>query len=103
MEAGDGRDNLPQDWRPSHEVFAKMTSKEKRQLRNKISARNFRIRARLVVFFLPLYFRSPKLVILILKKKNIYQPSKVAEHDRLLDHFRTQLGATNVTYKELLL
>jgi bZIP-type transcription factor MBZ1 len=26
------------------EVFAKMTSKEKRQLRNKISARNFRVR-----------------------------------------------------------
>lgn len=46
-EAGDGRDDeddLPQDWRPSPEVFAKMSSKEKRQLRNKISARNFRIR-----------------------------------------------------------
>jgi hypothetical protein len=45
-EAGDKDDDedLPQDWRPSPEVFAKMTSKEKRQLRNKISARNFRIR-----------------------------------------------------------
>ncbi|KAF5368213.1 hypothetical protein D9615_010518 [Tricholomella constricta] len=29
-------DDLPQDWRPSPEVFQKMTSKEKRQLRNKI-------------------------------------------------------------------
>lgn len=45
-EAGDGDDDddLPHDWRPSPEVFAKMTSKEKRQLRNKISARNFRVR-----------------------------------------------------------
>ena len=37
-------DDLPEDWRPSPEVLAKMTSKEKRQLRNKISARNFRVR-----------------------------------------------------------
>jgi len=37
-------DEVPQDWRPSPEVFAKMSSKEKRQLRNKISARNFRVR-----------------------------------------------------------
>ena len=37
-------DDLPHDWRPSPEVLAKMTSKEKRQLRNKISARNFRVR-----------------------------------------------------------
>jgi hypothetical protein len=44
-EAGDGDDDdLPQDWRPPPEVLAKMTSKEKRQLRNKISARNFRVR-----------------------------------------------------------
>lgn len=40
----DDDDDVPQDWRPSPEVFAKMTSKEKRQLRNKISARNFRVR-----------------------------------------------------------
>ena len=44
-EGGDGDDDdLPQDWRPPPEVLAKMTSKEKRQLRNKISARNFRVR-----------------------------------------------------------
>lgn len=40
---GDG-DEIPADWRPSPEALAKMTSKEKRQLRNKISARNFRVR-----------------------------------------------------------
>jgi bZIP-type transcription factor MBZ1 len=34
----------PEDWRPSPEEYKKMSSKEKRQLRNKISARNFRIR-----------------------------------------------------------
>ena len=44
-EVGEGDDDdLPQDWRPPPEVLAKMTSKEKRQLRNKISARNFRVR-----------------------------------------------------------
>lgn len=50
---GDDDDDLPQDWRPSPEVFAKMTSKEKRQLRNKISARNFRIRRKGVYLYLP--------------------------------------------------
>ncbi len=52
-EAGDKDDeeDLPQDWRPSPEVFAKMTSKEKRQLRNKISARNFRIRRKGLFLF----------------------------------------------------
>ena len=43
-EAGGDDDDLPQDWRPPPEVLAKMTSKEKRQLRNKISAKNFRVR-----------------------------------------------------------
>ncbi len=37
-------DDFPADWRPPPEVYAKMSSKEKRQLRNKISARNFRVR-----------------------------------------------------------
>ncbi|KDQ08759.1 hypothetical protein BOTBODRAFT_558027 [Botryobasidium botryosum FD-172 SS1] len=32
------------DWRPSPEEYKKLSSKEKRQLRNKISARNFRVR-----------------------------------------------------------
>lgn len=34
----------PDDWRPTPEEYKKMSSKEKRQLRNKISARNFRVR-----------------------------------------------------------
>ena len=51
----DDDDELPHDWRPSPEVFAKMTSKEKRQLRNKISARNFRVRRKGELFFLFLF------------------------------------------------
>jgi len=40
------------DWRPSPEEYKKMSSKEKRQLRNKISARNFRVRRKgeIIVF-----------------------------------------------------
>jgi hypothetical protein len=41
------RDDEPlddDDWRPTPEEYKKMSSKEKRQLRNKISARNFRVR-----------------------------------------------------------
>lgn len=42
-EKGDD-DGFADDWRPSPEEYQKMSSKEKRQLRNKISARNFRVR-----------------------------------------------------------
>jgi hypothetical protein len=41
VRTGDAADD---DWRPTMEEYQKMTSKEKRQLRNKISARNFRVR-----------------------------------------------------------
>jgi bZIP-type transcription factor MBZ1 len=47
----DDDEDLPHDWRPSPEVFSKMTSKEKRQLRNKISARNFRVRRKGEIIF----------------------------------------------------
>lgn len=40
----DEDDDENDDWRPSPEEYKKMSSKEKRQLRNKISARNFRVR-----------------------------------------------------------
>ncbi|KAF8970399.1 hypothetical protein BDZ97DRAFT_1951713 [Flammula alnicola] len=65
-EAGDNEDDdeLPQDWRPSPE--------EKRQLRNKISARNFRVRRKEYISTLE---------------------GDIAERDRMLDHFRTQLGS----------
>ncbi len=43
--------DIPDSWRPAPEVYAKMTSKEKRQLRNKISARNFRVRRKGNDFF----------------------------------------------------
>ncbi|KAF9057081.1 hypothetical protein BJ165DRAFT_1411533 [Panaeolus papilionaceus] len=72
VEAGDNDDDLPHDWRPSPEVFAKMTSKEKRQLRNKISARNFRVRRKEYISTLE---------------------GDIAERDRLLDHFKMKLGS----------
>jgi hypothetical protein len=40
----DPLDNPMDDWRPTPEEYQKLTSREKRQLRNKISARNFRNR-----------------------------------------------------------
>ncbi|KAG6873634.1 hypothetical protein C0995_013565 [Termitomyces sp. Mi166 len=69
----DEDDDLPQDWRPSPEVLAKMTSKEKRQLRNKISARNFRVRRKEYISTLE---------------------GDIAERDRLLEAIRSELGST---------
>jgi hypothetical protein len=40
----DPQDNFADDWRPTPEEYQKLSSREKRQLRNKISARNFRNR-----------------------------------------------------------
>ncbi len=42
----DPYDHTLDDWRPTPEEYQRMSSKEKRQLRNKISARNFRNRRR---------------------------------------------------------
>ncbi|KAJ8495774.1 hypothetical protein ONZ45_g12720 [Pleurotus djamor] len=61
-------DDIPADWRPPPEVFQKMSSKEKRQLRNKISARNFQ------------YITTLE--------------GDIAERDRLLQAIRAQLGET---------
>ena len=49
------------DWRPSPEEYKKMSSKEKRQLRNKISARNFRVRRKgeIIMFILLLWLTLP--------------------------------------------
>ncbi|KAH8826214.1 hypothetical protein DL96DRAFT_1529703 [Flagelloscypha sp. PMI_526] len=69
----DDEDDIPADWRPSPEVLAKMTSKEKRQLRNKISARNFRVRRKEYITTLE---------------------GDVAERDKLLSAIRSELGTT---------
>ncbi|KAJ7880753.1 hypothetical protein B0H14DRAFT_3106117 [Mycena olivaceomarginata] len=71
-EDGDD-DDLPADWRPPPEVFQKMSSKEKRQLRNKISARNFRVRRKEYISTLE---------------------DNIAERDRLLSAIRSELGST---------
>ncbi|KAI5118598.1 hypothetical protein M0805_004173 [Coniferiporia weirii] len=61
------------DWRPSAEEYQKMSSKEKRQLRNKISARNFRVRRKEYIHTLE---------------------GDIAERDRLIDAIRNELGST---------
>ncbi|KAK0213002.1 hypothetical protein DFS33DRAFT_1370381 [Desarmillaria ectypa] len=66
-------DDFPADWRPPPEVYAKMSSKEKRQLRNKISARNFRVRRKEYISTLEL---------------------DIAERDRLLQAIRAELGSS---------
>ncbi|EIN09019.1 hypothetical protein PUNSTDRAFT_52422 [Punctularia strigosozonata HHB-11173 SS5] len=63
----------PDEWRPSPEEYKKMSSKEKRQLRNKISARNFRIRRKEYITTLE---------------------GDIAERDRLLEAIRSELGST---------
>ncbi|THG98895.1 hypothetical protein EW026_g3373 [Hermanssonia centrifuga] len=63
----------PDDWRPSPEEYKKMSSKEKRQLRNKISARNFRVRRKEYITTLE---------------------GDIAERDRLIDAIRSELGST---------
>jgi bZIP-type transcription factor MBZ1 len=50
----DPHDSTLDDWRPTPEEYQKMTSREKRQLRNKISARNFRNRRKGAYFLSPL-------------------------------------------------
>ncbi|KAH7908908.1 hypothetical protein BJ138DRAFT_302640 [Hygrophoropsis aurantiaca] len=72
----------PEDWRPSPEEYKKMSSKEKRQLRNKISARNFRVRRKEYITTLE---------------------GDIAERDRLIDTIRTELGSSkseNVALRE---
>ncbi|KAI9462859.1 hypothetical protein BJY52DRAFT_1166811 [Lactarius psammicola] len=69
----DPYDNTLDDWRPSPEEYQKMSSREKRQLRNKISARNFRNRRKEYITTLE---------------------GDVAERDRLIDAIRTELGST---------
>ncbi|KAL5514361.1 hypothetical protein ACEPAG_2449 [Sanghuangporus baumii] len=69
----DDKDDDADDWRPSPEEYAKMSSKEKRQLRNKISARNFRIRRKEYIATLE---------------------GDIADRDRLIDAIRSELGNT---------
>lgn len=63
------------DWRPSPEEYKKMSSKEKRQLRNKISARNFRIRRKEYISTLE---------------------GDIADRDRLIEAIRSELGSTKL-------
>jgi len=85
----DDDDDLPHDWRPPPEVFQKMSSKEKRQLRNKISARNFRVRrkgGRHLFFCYQLLNSTPEYISTL--------EGDIAERDKLLDAIRSELGST---------
>lgn len=80
----------PEDWRPSPEEYKKMSSKEKRQLRNKISARNFRVRRKGALFPVPVPIPShrpcPEYITTL--------EGDIAERDRLIDAIRSELGSS---------
>jgi hypothetical protein len=70
---GKVEDRDSEDWRPSPEEYKKMSSKEKRQLRNKISARNFRVRRKEYISTLE---------------------ADISERDALISAIRTELGSS---------
>jgi len=78
------------DWRPSPEEYKKMSSKEKRQLRNKISARNFRVRRKgEIIIFVHLFIAYSAVLEYITTLEG-----DIAERDRLIDAIRSELGSS---------
>ncbi|KIO33761.1 hypothetical protein M407DRAFT_17372 [Tulasnella calospora MUT 4182] len=72
--------NDPDDWRPTAEEYKKLSSKEKRQLRNKISARNFRVRRKEYITTLE---------------------GQISDRDKLISAIREELGAQKMENAEL--
>ncbi|KAG8779465.1 hypothetical protein FRC12_024226 [Ceratobasidium sp. 428] len=70
----------PDEWRPTPEEYKKLSSKEKRQLRNKISARNFRVRRKEYIATLE---------------------SHIADRDQLISAIRSELSVTHNKNNEL--
>ncbi|CAE6464415.1 unnamed protein product [Rhizoctonia solani] len=70
----------PDEWRPTPEEYKKLSSKEKRQLRNKISARNFRVRRKEYITTLE---------------------SHIADRDQLISAIRSELSTTHNENTEL--
>ncbi|KAK0534230.1 hypothetical protein OC842_002702 [Tilletia horrida] len=71
---------ISEDLRPSAEEYRKLSSKEKRQLRNKISARNFRTR----------------------RKEYIGQlEDQIADRDQIIEGLRQQVAQLTATNREL--
>ncbi|CAE7102043.1 unnamed protein product [Rhizoctonia solani] len=68
----------PDEWRPTPEEYKKLSSKEKRQLRNKISARNFRVRQYITTL-----------------------ESHIADRDQLIAAIRSELSSTHNENTEL--
>ncbi|KAG8756148.1 hypothetical protein FRC14_003329 [Serendipita sp. 396] len=73
-------DAADDDWRPTLEEYQRMSSKEKRQLRNKISARNFRVRRKEYITTLE---------------------GEVAIRDKQLETYREELSSTKSENSEL--
>jgi hypothetical protein len=74
------RDSAAADLRPTAEEYRALSSKEKRQLRNKISARNFRERR---------------------KEYITHLESKISSRDTIIDSLRAQLSAASLQNKKL--
>ncbi|PWN23032.1 hypothetical protein BCV69DRAFT_106039 [Microstroma glucosiphilum] len=74
------RDSAAADLRPTAEEYRALSSKEKRQLRNKISARNFRERR---------------------KEYITHLESKISSRDTIIDTLRAQLSAASLQNKKL--
>ena len=91
VKDSDNKDELD-DWRPSPEEYKKMSSKEKRQLRNKISARNFRVRRKGESAHSSLL--SNLCFLTAVAEYITTLEGDIAERDRLIDAIRTELGST---------
>lgn len=90
------------DWgdRPSEEEYKKMSSKEKRQLRNKISARNFRHRRKGA----PSHLSRVKVLELMPDAHAEHigtLEQQVAERDQLIDSLRAEIATSRDENKDL--
>ena len=98
----------PDDWRPTPEEYKKLSSKEKRQLRNKISARNFRVRRKGMHFFFSSLTMTPMDRLLTLPYRIPFLTeyistleSHIADRDRLIESIREELGQSRSENNEL--
>ncbi|CEL60341.1 hypothetical protein RSOLAG1IB_09559 [Rhizoctonia solani AG-1 IB] len=90
----------PDEWRPTPEEYKKLSSKEKRQLRNKISARNFRVRRKgkphtLFLLFIGAFIHGLRVEYITTLE------SHIADRDQLISAIRSELSNTHNENNEL--
>jgi hypothetical protein len=90
----------PDEWRPTPEEYKKLSSKEKRQLRNKISARNFRVRRKgkphtLFLLFIGTFIHGLRVEYITTLE------SHIADRDQLISAIRSELSNTHNENNEL--